>query len=86
MAEESQKTETRITKGKEFAGVVLSNKMKNTIVVKVTRYVKHPKYQKYVKHDKRYKVHDEGNTKEVGERVVIRGTKPISKGKHFIVV
>ena len=73
-------------KGKVLRGVVTSDKMKDTIVVEVTRFVKHPKYKKYYKVSKRYKVHDAGNTKKIGDKAEIRETKPISKDKHFIVV
>lgn len=69
-----------------LSGTVVSNKMKDTIVVAVTRYVKHPKYKKYLKRVKRYHAHDVGNRKEVGDRVEIRETRPISKLKHFEVV
>lgn len=68
---------------KRLSGVVVSNKMKDTIVVAVTRYVKHSKYKKYIKRVKKYKAHDAGNTKTIGERVTIEETKPISKQKSF---
>jgi small subunit ribosomal protein S17 len=71
--------------GRSFSGTVVSTKMKDTIVVAVTRYVKHPKYQKFLKRVKKYHAHDAGNTKEVGDRVEIRETRPLSKTKHFIV-
>lgn len=71
---------------KRLSGVVVSNKMKDTIVVLVERYVKHPKYQKYMTDRKKYKVHDAGNTKNIGEKVQIEETKPISRHKHFKVV
>lgn len=72
--------------GREFAGTVVSNKMKDTAVVEVTRYVKHPKYRKFVKSAKRYFAHDAGNTKEVGDKVTIRETRPLSKRKHFEII
>lgn len=68
---------------KTLKGQVVSDKMKDTIVVVVKRYVKHPKYGKYQELRKRYKVHDAGNTKKVGDIVAIRETKPISKDKRF---
>jgi len=71
---------------KTFNGVVVSDKMKDTIVVLVERYVKHPKYKKFIKRSKRYHAHDEGNKHEVGEKVTIREVKPISKTKKFAVV
>ncbi len=67
-------------------GVVVSTKMKDTIIVKVERYVKHPKYEKYIKKTKRFAVHDEGNKAEMGQKVKIIETKPISKTKRFKLV
>ncbi len=80
------KTEQKNTKGKVLKGVVVSDKMQDTVVVEVTRYFKHPKYQKFVKLHKKYKAHDKGNTCKIGDTVSISETKPISKDKHFIVV
>lgn len=71
----------RILKGK-----VVSDKMKDTIVVSVERYVKHPKYQKFQTLRKKYKAHDAGNTKKIGDTVTIEETGPISKDKHFRVI
>jgi small subunit ribosomal protein S17 len=71
---------------KQFTGKVVSDKMKDTIVVLVERYVKHPKYQKFLVRRKRYMAHDEGNVKKEGETVTIEETRPLSKNKHFIVV
>lgn len=81
-----KKEATEKKAGKVLVGTVVSDKMKDTVVVLVERYEKHPKYGKFVKHKKRFKAHDVGNTKKVGEKVNIRETKPISKDKHFIVV
>ena len=68
---------------KVLKGVVVSDKMKDTIVVLVDRYVKHPKYHKFVTISKKYKAHDVGNTRKIGETVEIIETRPISKDKHF---
>ena len=76
----------KTTKGKVLSGVVVSDKMKDTIVVKIDSYAKHPKYEKFIKQSKRFKAHDAGNTKRVGDKVEIRETRPISKDKHFIVI
>lgn len=73
-------------KGKVLSGLVVSDKMKDTIVVKVDSYVKHPKYEKFIKQSKRFKAHDAGNTKKIGDKVEIRETRPISKDKHFVVI
>jgi small subunit ribosomal protein S17 len=67
-------------------GVVVSDKMKDTVVVKVKRFVKHPKYDKYTSIDKRYKAHDAGNSKKVGDKVTIVETAPISKDKRHRVI
>ncbi len=72
--------------GKTFQGVVVSDKMDKTVVVAVTRLVKHPKYGKYISHTKRYKAHNEDNSVKVGQTVTIKEVRPISKDKTFIVV
>lgn len=74
------------TKAKVLSGTVVSDKMKDTVVVLVERYEKHPKYEKYIKRRKKFKAHDAGNTKKIGDKVEIRETKPISKDKHFMVI
>lgn len=78
--------ENKITKSKTFTGTVVSDKMKDTVVVLVERYEKHPKYGKFIKKKKRFKAHDAGNKRKIGEKVDIAETKPISKDKRFIVV
>ena len=70
---------------KVLSGVVVSTKMKDTIVVRVERFVKNAKYQKFVKISKRYKAHDAGNVKKLGETVDIVECRPMSKDKHFKV-
>ena len=86
MTNDTNENKLNARRAKKLAGVVVSSKAKDTAVVAVTRYVKHPKYKKYIKRVKRYQVHDVGNTKEVGARVEIRATKPISKTKHFEMI
>ena len=71
---------------KKLSGIVVSNKMKDTIVVAVSSYKKHPKYAKFVKSRKKFKAHDAGNTKQIGDKVTIQETRPISKDKHFTLV
>lgn len=71
---------------KKLVGVVTSDKMKDTIVVEVARFVKHPKYEKFINIHKKFKAHDAGNTKKVGEKVTIVECAPISKDKHFRVI
>jgi len=74
------------TGGKILEGIVVSDKMKDTIVVKVQRFVKHPKYGKYTKIAKKFKVHDAGNTAKMGDNVRIKETRPISKDKSFEII
>jgi small subunit ribosomal protein S17 len=74
-----------LKKGKVLSGVVVSDKMKDTVVVSVSRYFKHPKYQKFMTVDKKYKVHNPGNTAKVGDKVSIIESKPISKTKRFVI-
>ncbi len=73
-------------KGKILKGVVTSDKMDKTVVVSVSRFVKHPLYGKFYKVSKKYKAHDEGNTYKIGDTVEIIETKPISKDKRFKVI
>lgn len=67
-------------------GTVVKAAMQKTVTVKVTRFVKHPKYQKYQTLTKKYKVHDEDGSAKVGDKVTIVETRPISKDKHFTLV
>ena len=78
--------EKKITKTKILSGIVVSDKMKDTIVVSVESYKKHPKYQKFIKRSKKFKAHDAGNTAKIGDKVSIAETRPISKDKHFKLV
>jgi small subunit ribosomal protein S17 len=78
--------QTTIKSGKVLSGVVVSDKMKDTIVVLVNSYEKHPKYEKFIKRHKKFKAHDAGNTKKIGDKVEIVETRPISKDKHFMVL
>lgn len=64
-------------------GVVVSDKMEKTIVVKVDRLIKHPVYNKYIKRSAKYKVHDENNNCKIGDRVQIIECRPLSKDKRW---
>ena len=68
---------------KTQTGVVVSDKMDKTVVVKVDRLVKHPVYNKYIKRTAKYKAHDEANSCQIGDRVVIVETRPLSKDKRW---
>jgi small subunit ribosomal protein S17 len=86
MSTETAKKQITTSKGKVLNGVVVSDKMKDTIVVKVVRYTKHPKYGKFLKIAKKYHAHDAGNTAKIGDNVSIIETRPISKKKNFKLI
>ena len=70
-------------KGRE--GLVVSDKMDKTVVVQVEDQVKHPKYGKVLRRTKKYKAHDEANACGVGDRVLLRETRPLSATKRWRV-
>ena len=72
--------------GRVMQGVVVSDKMDKTIVVKVERRVMHPLYKKFIRRSKKYAAHDEDNACKIGDIVNIRECRPISKRKHWKVV
>ena len=67
-------------------GVVVSDKMKKTIVVNVERKFPHPLYKKFIKRSKRYHVHDEDNQFKMGDIVNIQECRPLSKSKRWEVI
>lgn len=71
---------------KIFEGIVVSNKMQGTVVVKVERTFLHPIYKKVVKRHKKYLVDTNKLELIVGDKVKIKETRPLSAHKHFIVV
>lgn len=74
------------SKKRVLTGVVVSDKMKDTATVLVERFIKAPKYNKYITRTKKYKAHNPGNTKKIGDKATIEECAPISKDKHFIVI
>ena len=64
-------------------GVVVSDAMQKTRVVRIERVYRHPKYQRVVRMSKRLKAHDEANESRVGDRVLIEETRPMSKEKRW---
>jgi small subunit ribosomal protein S17 len=71
---------------KTRTGVVVSNKMDKSIVVKIERKVKHPLYKKYFKITKKLMAHDESNQTGVGDIVKIMEVRPLSKRKKWNLV
>jgi small subunit ribosomal protein S17 len=78
MAEQSNKRAVR--------GVVISDKMDKTIVVKAVRLVKHPVFHKYVRKHVKYKAHDEQNKGKTGDTVLIIESRPMSKEKRWRIL
>ena len=70
---------------KRREGVVVSDRMSKTVVVLVSRLVRHAKYRKYLTQRVRYKAHDEKNQCRVGDRVRIVETRPLSRDKRWAV-
>ncbi len=67
---------------KSREGVVVSDAMQKTRVVRIERVFRHPRYQRVVRVSKKLKAHDEANESHVGDRVVIEETRPLSKEKR----
>lgn len=74
------------TARRRLTGTVVSDKMTNTISVRVDRTVLHAKYQKRYEVSKKYLVHDLGNTAKIGQTVVIEETRPLSARKRWRLV
>ena len=79
--EATKKSKSERTK----TGVVVSNKMQKTVVVAVENLTKHGMYQKYVKQTSKFLAHNENNDINVGDRVVIEESRPLSKRKRWAV-
>jgi len=71
------------TSRKTRIGIVSSDRMDKTIVVKVESRVKHPLYGKIVRYSRKFKAHDENNEAHVGDKVLIVETRPLSKEKNW---
>lgn len=82
MEQQELKRATRKTK----QGVVVSNKMQKTVVVRVDRTVRHPRYDKIITRSKKYYAHDEESCAKEGDVVTIMETRPLSKLKRWRVV
>jgi small subunit ribosomal protein S17 len=64
-------------------GVVVSDAMQKTRVVKIERVFRHPRYQRVIRLSKKLKAHDEANQSRVGDRVLIEETRPMSREKRW---
>jgi len=84
MAEETKASERANRKTRE--GVVVSSGMDKTAVIAVVERVRHPRYAKFVNRTKKLYAHDEANDANVGDRVRVMETRPLSKTKRWRVV
>lgn len=71
---------------KRFQGIVTSDKMEKTIVVKVNRTKVHPIYKKRYKVTKKYKIHDQKNEAKIGDQVIFEECRPLSKDKKWRLI
>lgn len=71
---------------KQLTGIVIMNKMLNTVVVEVERFIKHPRYKKIMRRTSSFKVHCEAKDLKIGDKVKISETKPKSRGVNFKIV
>ena len=84
MEQQAEKKQQRgLMKTRE--GYVVSNTMNKSVVVAISRQKKHAQYGKYVRQTKKYMAHDEQNSCQVGDRVLIVETRPLSKCKRWRV-
>ena len=67
-------------------GIVVSNKMNKTIVISIVEGVRHPKYAKFVSRTKKLYAHDETNDAQIGDRVRVMETRPLSKQKRWRLI
>ncbi len=74
------------SKKQQLIGIVVSDKMQKTVVVKVDSKKRHPKYHKSYTVSKKFKAHSENNEFKVGDRVIIESIRPMSKEKKFKVI
>ena len=66
-----------------LTGIVISNKMEKSVVVTVERLVRHPVYHKFIRTRDKFMAHDEENTCQIGDRVLLTESRPLSKQKRF---
>jgi small subunit ribosomal protein S17 len=70
---------------KEKIGIVISNKMEKTIVIKVENYGSHSAYSKFIIKTKKYLVHDINEIANIGDKILVKECRPLSKKKRWIL-
>jgi len=76
----------KVKTSRKLTGTVVSDKMSKTVVVEIVRFKTHPKYLKQFKMTSRLKAHDEKQEYKVGDKVILKEVRPLSKEKRWIVV
>lgn len=76
----------KISKKQQLIGIVVSDKMAKTVVVRIDIHKRHPKYKKAYRLSKKLKAHDDKGEYHIGDRVIIESITPISKEKKFKVL
>ena len=71
---------------REMEAYVVSDKMDKTVVVQIKKRVQHPLFKKFYTVRKKYKAHDEANACHVGDKVLLRQSRPLSREKRWVVV
>jgi small subunit ribosomal protein S17 len=79
-------TESTDKKKRKLEGVVVSDKMTKTRVIRIERLKLHSKYRKYQKVSTRFKAHDENNEYKTGDRVIIEESRPLSREKRWTII
>lgn len=78
--------QTKRKKLKSQIGIVVSDKMNKTTVVRLENFTTHKLYKKIIKHRRKVKAHDPKNVAKVGDKVKILPTRPLSKGKRYRII
>ena len=71
---------------KQIKGIIISNKMVNTVVVEVERFVKHPRYKKIMRRTSNIKAHNENTNLKIGDKVTMVESKPKSRGVNYKII
>jgi small subunit ribosomal protein S17 len=80
---ETEQADEKARNRRTRTGIVVSDKMDKTIVVRIEKMIMHPIYKKFVRRRLKYKVHDETNDAKVGDTVLIEETRPMSRHKRW---
>ncbi len=78
--------EASVSRARTLQGRVVSDQMDKTITVEVERRVKHPVYGKYITRSSKVHAHDEGNSAALGDVVLVKESRPISKSKSWKLI